>query len=97
MLGRALRKMNEKEALQVVVDGKPIDCVAGQTVAGALLAQGIYRFRASPGTGTPRGPFCMMGACQECAVEIDGVIRRACQTPVVTGMVVRLRGAGVPE
>lgn len=82
------------EAIQLVVDGKSITCVAGQTVAGALLAHGVYRFRASPTAGTPRGPFCMMGACQECAIEIDGVIRRACQTPVAEGMVVTLRGAG---
>ncbi|MGR3804148.1 (2Fe-2S)-binding protein [Marinibacterium profundimaris] len=89
--------MIENEAIQLVVDGKPVDCVPGQTVAGALLAQGIYAFRASPGAGTPRGPFCMMGACQECAIEIDGVVRRACQTPVAPGMVLRLRGAGAAE
>lgn len=97
MLGRVLPKMTENEAIQVVVDGKPVDCVPGQTVAGALLARGIYRFRVSPDAGTPRGPFCMMGACQECAIEIDGVIRRACQTPVAAGMVLRLRGAGAVE
>ncbi|WP_323766318.1 (2Fe-2S)-binding protein [Marinovum sp.] len=86
--------MIENEAFQLVVDGKPIACVAGQTVAGALLAGGLYRFRASPLAGAPRGPFCMMGACQECAIEIDGVIRRACQTEAAPGMVVALRGAG---
>lgn len=62
-------------------------------MASALLAQGRYVFRRSPGTHAPRGPFCMMGACQECAIEIDGVIRRACQTEVRDGMRVVLRGA----
>ncbi len=78
----------------IVVDGGNLLCERGQTVAGALLMRGIYSFRSSPNGHNPRGPFCMMGSCQECAIEIDGSIRRACQTEVRDGMRVELRGAG---
>ena len=38
----------------------------------------------------PRAPFCMMGACFECLVEIDGrANQRACQVRVRGGMRVR--------
>ncbi|OSP53999.1 (2Fe-2S)-binding protein [Pseudoruegeria sp. SK021] len=86
------RKMAARE-LSIQVDGKTIGCEPGQSVASALLAQGIYRFRTSPNDHLPRGPFCMMGACQECAILIDGSIRRACQTEVAEGMRVCLKGA----
>ncbi|ATX64528.1 (2Fe-2S)-binding protein [Roseinatronobacter bogoriensis] len=79
--------------LQIKVDGVSMPCRAGMTVAAALLRNGIYKFRSSPGDGAPRGPFCMMGACQECAILIDGRIQRACQTPVRDNMNVKLAGA----
>lgn len=86
--------MTKNQAIQMVVDGAQMTCTEGQTVAGALLEQGYYRIRVSPVAGTPRGAFCMMGTCQECAIEIDGVIRRACQTLVAPGMKVVLHGSG---
>jgi predicted molibdopterin-dependent oxidoreductase YjgC len=82
-------------SVQFIVDGRKVRCHSGQTIAGALLAHGIYTFRSSPNAAGARGPFCMMGACQECAIEIDGSIRRACQTEVRDGMIVGLHGAGM--
>lgn len=67
----------------------------GQSVASALLAEGIFLFRRSPSGAAPRGAFCMIGACQECAIMIDGAIRRACQIEVRDGMTVALHGAGM--
>lgn len=79
--------------IQIRVDGRPLPCRAGMTVAAALLQNGIYQFRTSPSAGGARGPFCMMGACQECAIMIDGRIQRACQTLVREDMGVTLAGA----
>ena len=63
---------------------------SGDTVAAALLAAGVGRFGDRPATGAPRGPWCMMGVCFDCLLEIDGVAsRQACQTTVVEGMRVR--------
>ncbi|WP_205416526.1 2Fe-2S iron-sulfur cluster-binding protein, partial [Escherichia coli] len=34
----------------------------------------------------PRAPFCGMGVCQECRVNINGLRRLACQTLCQAGM-----------
>lgn len=71
-------------------DGRRVGAAAGDTVASALLAAGETAFRSTPVSGVPRGPFCMMGVCFECLVEIDDVAnRQACMTRVRDGMVVR--------
>ncbi|PWE53720.1 sarcosine oxidase [Metarhizobium album] len=71
-------------------DGRPIHAAPGDTVASALLAAGETIFRSTPSSGKPRGPFCMMGVCFECLVEIDGVTdRQACLTPARDKMQVR--------
>ncbi|PLC53264.1 NAD(FAD)-dependent dehydrogenase [Pollutimonas nitritireducens] len=63
---------------------------AGVSVAAALLGSGEMRLRASPVSGAPRAPYCMMGVCFECLVEIDGVPnRQGCLIPVRDGMQVR--------
>ena len=65
------------------------------TVAAALLRAGILQFRYATAQD-PRGPFCMMGTCFDCLVEIDGKPnRQACQTIVRNGMVVRRQQAPV--
>ena len=86
--------MSERLEIRLTVNGAPLACAVGQTVASALLANRSYLLRLSPNGQTPRGAFCMMGACQECAIHIDGGIRRACQTEVRDGMRIELRGAG---
>lgn len=77
----------------VTVDGAPMALPAGANLAAALLAAGVTVFRATPVSGAPRGPFCMMGACFDCLVEIDGVTRQACLTEVRPGLAIR-RPAG---
>ena len=76
--------------------GRRIGARAGDSVAAALLRAGIRAFRHTPESGAPRLPFCMIGHCFECLVEIDGTAnRQACLTPVAEGMRVRLQdGAG---
>jgi hypothetical protein len=67
----------------------------GDTVAAALLLAGVDHLRATPVSGAPRAPYCMMGVCFDCLVVIDGVgSRRACLTRAREGMrVERQRGA----
>jgi D-hydroxyproline dehydrogenase subunit gamma len=77
------------ETIQLKVDGKPIRARAGDTVAAAMLAAGIDRFRTTPVTGAPRAPYCLMGVCFDCLVTIDGVgSRQSCLVPVREGMAV---------
>lgn len=62
----------------------------GQTLAAALLAAGHAAFRKTPDSAQPRGPYCLMGACFECTVEVEGAGRvQACMTAVRDGMRVR--------
>jgi len=71
-------------------DGQPIAAVDGDSVAAALLKAGQRVLRASTVSGAPRGPFCMMGVCFECLIEVDGVTnRQACMVRASSGMVVR--------
>lgn len=58
----------------------------GMPLAAALLAAGVTAFRRTPASGAPRGPFCMMGACYDCLVEIGGERVQACMVPVCEGL-----------
>ena len=80
----------EADGITITVDGRPLACYAGETVATALLAVGIRGLRASPRIGAPRGAFCMMGVCQECAIRIDGRVQQACLARVHQGLRVEL-------
>jgi predicted molibdopterin-dependent oxidoreductase YjgC len=74
----------------ITVEGRPLSCGAHDTVAAVLLARGFDACRSTPVSGSARGPYCMMGVCFDCLVEIDGVPnRQACMTPVRAGMSVR--------
>jgi hypothetical protein len=66
---------------QFTFDGELVDAGEGDTVAAALLAHGVERFRTTPVTGAPRQPHCMIGNCFDCLVEIDGVAN--CQSCLV--------------
>jgi predicted molibdopterin-dependent oxidoreductase YjgC len=76
-------------------EDREIECRRGDMVAAALLAAGVVVQRTSVVSGEDRGPYCLIGNCFECLVEIDGVPnRQACLTPVREGMrVKRQRGA----
>jgi predicted molibdopterin-dependent oxidoreductase YjgC len=74
----------------ITFDGAPVRAREGDSVAAALLAAGHLVFRETPVSGAPRGPFCMMGACFDCLVEIDSEpARQACMVRVADGMRVR--------
>lgn len=76
------------------VNDRPLTARAGWSVAAALLAHGRREFGLSASDGRPRGPWCMMGACFQCQVLIDGAAhRQACMTEVRAGMRVVVPGA----
>ena len=78
------------KSVTVFLDDQPIVGRAGETVAACLLRAGASHFRTTPVSGAPRLPFCMIGHCFDCLVEIDGIgSRQACLTLVEEGMCVR--------
>ncbi|MBB1597969.1 (2Fe-2S)-binding protein [Achromobacter sp. UMC46] len=71
------------------LDGQACTALAGDTVLTAVLTQADC-VRHSEFGGAPRAGFCMMGACQDCWMQLeDGSRVRACSTFVAPGM--RLR------
>lgn len=75
------------ETVRFTFEGRDVEARAGETIAAALIASGETTTRSSVVSGAPRGPFCMMGVCFECLVEIDGVPnRQACMIAVEPGM-----------
>lgn len=74
-------------SLRFTFDGTAMTARHGDSVAAALLANGVAVFRRSPVSGAPRGPYCLMGVCFECLVVVDGVgNRQACLVPLQDGM-----------
>jgi hypothetical protein len=75
--------------VQFQFDDQPVRAYEGETVAMALWAAGVRQLRTSPVQNGPRGVFCGMGVCQECAVLVDGRRAEACNTIVRDGLSVR--------
>ena len=85
-------ELEDAPRVAVCLDGAAVSLPEGANLAAALLAAGIEVFRGTPGSGAPRGPFCMMGACFDCLVEIDGVTRQACMIEVAAGLAITRPG-----
>jgi predicted molibdopterin-dependent oxidoreductase YjgC len=78
----------EPETCEVVFDGNKLELPRHANLAASLLQAGITCFRRTPVSGAPRAPYCMMGACFDCLVKIDGVTRQACMETVRDGLVI---------
>jgi D-hydroxyproline dehydrogenase subunit gamma len=81
------------------LDGRPIMAYPHETVAACLLRNKIPYFRTTPVSGAPRLPYCMIGQCFDCLVEIEGIgSSQACLIQVKAGMrVFRQDGAASAE
>ena len=86
----AFEQPEPEESFSIDVDGISVPARPGQTIAAALLAAGVRAWRRTP-SGAPRGLFCGMGVCFDCVVSVDSLPgQRACITPALRGMHVRL-------
>ena len=86
------RRLHDAGGKSVTIDfeGDALQVGAQETVAAALMAAGAGHSRTTPVSGAPRLPFCMMGVCFDCLVEIDGVPnKQACMETVREGMKIR--------
>jgi predicted molibdopterin-dependent oxidoreductase YjgC len=87
---RPITPPDAASAIEVFLDGEPVRARPEETVALLLLRLGRLPFRHTVASGAPRAAFCLMGACQECLVEIDGQPnRQACLVQAAPGMRVR--------
>ncbi|MGS0646014.1 FAD-dependent oxidoreductase [Komagataeibacter melomenusus] len=75
--------------IRFLFEGQTVTARTGQSVTAALLQHGEMAHRITT-DGTPRGPLCGIGACNECLLQIDGrIAQRGCMTTVTQGMDVR--------
>lgn len=82
-----LGPLAEREKINILFDGQKYEAYEGESVAAALLANGVRTLRVQEESGAPRGFYCNIGHCFECRVTIDGAEgQRACLTTVWNGM-----------
>jgi predicted molibdopterin-dependent oxidoreductase YjgC len=89
-------KFPEKKTVTIFVDGEPVAAQEGEPIAAALMAAGKRVFRFTKKRQEPRGYFCGLGRCTDCAMNVNGIPQvRTCITPVEEGMQVETQhGAG---
>jgi D-hydroxyproline dehydrogenase subunit gamma len=86
------RAISSRARIDVKLDGRTVSVEADDSVAAALFALGGDACRTTPVTGSPRGPYCMMGVCFDCLVTIDGKPnQQACMISVRPGMCIELQ------
>ncbi|MEN6414267.1 MAG: (2Fe-2S)-binding protein [Veillonellales bacterium] len=85
-----LGEMPKVKTVTIYFEGTPIVAREGQTVASALMSNGIYKLGHSRNSSQARGLYCGSGRCQSCLMSINGVDHvRSCKTLVREGMVVK--------
>ena len=72
-------------------DGVVRNVASGASLAAALLGKGDLTLRTHPVTKLPSAPYCLMGVCFECLMDVDGVEQRACMVRVKDGMEIKSR------
>lgn len=75
------------QSLTVVVNGKALTVPHGFTAAAAMLLHDEGPTRTTALSGEGRAPYCMMGVCFECLMEINGEPnQQGCLVTVSEGM-----------
>lgn len=85
-----LQPPGRTEMVTVTFEGERVMVPAGISVAAAVLSIGVGHTRTSAVSGAARAPYCQMGVCFECLMEIDGIPnRQACMITVQEGMSIK--------
>lgn len=85
-----LGPLSARKEISFQFDGTRYTAFESETIAAALLANGVRMLRMHEETGTPRGIYCNIGHCFECRVTVNGLQGiRACLTLVEEGMDVK--------
>jgi predicted molibdopterin-dependent oxidoreductase YjgC len=80
--------------IDISIDDQIVSVASDITVASAvMMAMNNPNYRVHL-NNEPRAPYCMMGVCHECLVEIDGQKnQQGCLVFVSPGMVIKRQGA----
>lgn len=84
------KRRSSGKTVTITVDNQKIEACAGEPLAAAILASDLPTTRLSVVSGKSRAPYCMMGVCFECLVEVNGLAyQQACMLKVEEGMDVK--------
>ncbi|MFW5713200.1 MAG: FAD-dependent oxidoreductase [Brevefilum sp.] len=72
----------QKDSVRFYWQGQPLNARAGETIASALIANGIDIFGHHPKDGSPLGLFCANGQCSQCMVLVNGKPVKSCMTRI---------------
>ncbi len=79
--------IQEKASITFYYNGQPMEAKEGDTIAAALIANGIRVFRETQKRHEPRGLFCAIGQCTDCVMVVNGKPNvRTCVTLVQENM-----------
>ncbi|RLB06931.1 MAG: sulfurtransferase, partial [Deltaproteobacteria bacterium] len=78
----------KEEYITFTFNGKKLKGKKGETIASALIANGIQIFGHHHKDNSPQGIFCANGQCAQCTVIANGVAVKSCMTPLEEGMIV---------
>lgn len=96
-----LGEQKEDKLVTIMVDGKEMQAKEGEMILAALIANGKIINRYTAKRNEPRGLFCGIGQCTDCAMVVNGKPNvRTCVTPVKEGMVIETQhglGKGAQE
>ncbi|MBN1519736.1 MAG: FAD-dependent oxidoreductase [Spirochaetales bacterium] len=85
-----------RKTVEFLFDGAAMTGFEGEAVSSALFANGVKKFSEHAKDGAPQGIFCANGQCSQCSLIVDGILRKACVTPLRAGMDLRTV-RGLPE
>lgn len=86
----------QRVEIELYWNDKKITAFEGETIASALIANGIHIFNQHPKDHAPQGIFCANGQCAQCMVMVDGKPEKSCMTLVKTGQRIQFL-SGLPE
>ncbi|WP_431801375.1 (2Fe-2S)-binding protein [Halobacillus andaensis] len=82
-----LNNVDHQNQVTICFNGQTYQAYEGDTIASALMAEGVKTLRHHEVSGKGRGVYCNIGHCFECRVRVnDRQVVRACLTPVSEGM-----------
>lgn len=84
-----LGTMDTRKEITFTFNQQAFSALEGETIAAALLANGVRTLRRHEETGSPRGIYCNIGHCYECRVSVDGQNGiRSCLTVITDGITI---------
>jgi len=86
----------EYQEIEFTWKGEKLIAHAGETIASALIANGIRIFGHHPRDGAPQGIFCANGQCAQCMVIANGKPVKSCMELIKPGLSV-MPADGLPD